>query len=170
MAFNRDFEINEAQLEDFLKNATDKVRTSENVDLLSDLNKLFKKNVPLTVRKYVIAYLLKEALKHYHPFGNRRERFERNDRNERNERNNRTRQERNFRQERAEHPAETAGDGRPRRRGLRLRPESADVPPRDVRRVQGRPQRHAGGTGSADAGPEGPSVQTRLRHRGAGRV
>ena len=107
MAFNRDFEINEAQLEEFLKSATDRVRTSENVDLLSDLNKLFKKNVPLTVRKYVIAYLLKEALKHYHPFGNRRERFERNDRNERNERNNRTRQERNFRQERAEHPAET---------------------------------------------------------------
>ena len=58
MAFNREFELNEAQLEDFLKNATDKVRTSENVDLLSDLNKLFKKNVPLTVRKYVIAYLL----------------------------------------------------------------------------------------------------------------
>ena len=106
MAFNREFEINEAQLEEFLKNATDKVRTSENVDLLSDLNKLFKKNVPLTVRKYVIAYLLKEALKHYHPFGGRRERFERNDRNERNGRNNR--QERNnFRQERTERPEET---------------------------------------------------------------
>ena len=106
MAFNREFEINEAQLEDFLKNATDKVRTSENVDLLSDLNKLFKKNVPLTVRKYVIAYLLKEALKHYHPFNGRRERFERNDRNERNGRNNR--QERNnFRQERTERPEET---------------------------------------------------------------
>lgn len=110
MAFNRDFELNEAQLEEFLKNATDKVRTSENVDLLSDLNKLFKKNVPLTVRKYVIAYLLKEALKHYHPFGNRRDRFERNERFDRNERNNRNRQERNFRQERterAEAPAET---------------------------------------------------------------
>ena len=108
MAFNREFEINEAQLEDFLKTAADRVRTSENVDLLSDLNKLFKKNVPLTVRKYVIAYLLKEALKHYHPF-NRRERFERNDRNERNTRG---RQERNFRQEyhqeRAENTADTA--------------------------------------------------------------
>ena len=106
MAFNREFEINEAQIEEFLASATDRVRTSENVDLLSDLNKLFKKNVPLTVRKYVIAYLLKEALKHYHPFGNRRDRFERNDRNERNERNNRNRQERNFRQERTERPAE----------------------------------------------------------------
>ena len=57
MAFNREFEINESQLEEFLANATERVRTSENVDLLSDLNKLFKKNVPLTVRKYVIAYL-----------------------------------------------------------------------------------------------------------------
>ena len=111
MAFNRDFELNEAQLEEFLSNATEKVRTSENVDLLSDLNKLFKKNVPLTVRKYVIAYLLKEALKHYHPFNNRRDRFdrnERNDRNDRNDRNQRQRQERNFRQERTERAAETA--------------------------------------------------------------
>ena len=111
MAFNREFEINEAQLEDFLKNATERVRTSENVDLLSDLNKLFKKNVPLTVRKYVIAYLLKEALKHYHPFNNRRERFERNERSSRfehNERETRQRQERNFRQERAERAPEAA--------------------------------------------------------------
>jgi len=101
MAFNREFEINETQLEEYLQTATDKVKTSENVDLLSDLNKLFKKNVPLTIRKYVIAYLLKEALKHYHPFGNsRRDRFERNDRSERGDRN-RQRQERNFRQERA---------------------------------------------------------------------
>ncbi len=100
MAFNRDFELNEAQLEDFLRNATDRVRTSENVDLLSDLNKLFKKNVPLTVRKYVIAYLLKEALKHYHPFNNRRDRFERNERFDRNDRNNHQRQDRNFRQDR----------------------------------------------------------------------
>ncbi len=120
MAFNRDFELNEAQLEEFLTNATERVRTSENVDLLSDLNKLFKKNVPLTVRKYVIAYLLKEALKHYHPFNNRRDRFdrnERNDRNDRNDRNQRQRQERNFRQERterAEEPAETIEEERPR--------------------------------------------------------
>ena len=108
MAFNRDFELNEAQLEEFLKNATDKVRTSENVDLLSDLNKLFKKNVPLTVRKYVIAYLLKEALKHYRPFNNRRDRFERNERNDRNDRNSRQRQDRNFRQERVERASEPA--------------------------------------------------------------
>ena len=109
MAFNREFELNETQLEEFLSNATERVRTSENVDLLSDLNKLFKKNVPLTVRKYVIAYLLKEALKHYHPFNNnRRDRFERNNRNERFDRNERNqRQDRSFRQERTERAAET---------------------------------------------------------------
>jgi len=84
MAFNREFEINEAQIAEYLQQATEKVRTSENVDLLADLNKLFKKNVPLTVRKYVIAYMLKEAMKHYHSFGNNRR-----DRNERNDRNNR---------------------------------------------------------------------------------
>lgn len=82
MSFNREFEINEAQVADFLESATDKVRTVENVDILTDLNKLFKKNVPLTVRKYVIAYMLKESLKHYHSFGNNRR--DRNDRNDRN--------------------------------------------------------------------------------------
>ena len=110
MAFNRDFELNEAQLEDFLSNATERVRTSENVDLLSDLNKLFKKNVPLTVRKYVIAYLLKEALKHYHPFNNRRDRFDRNDRFDRGDRNSHQRSEKNFRQERTERAAETTDE------------------------------------------------------------
>ena len=118
MAFNRDFELNEAQLAEFLSNATERVRTSENVDLLSDLNKLFKKNVPLTVRKYVIAYLLKEALKHYHPSNFRRDRFERNERFDRNERNSHQRQERNFRQERTERAAEaseeTTEEERPR--------------------------------------------------------
>ena len=105
MAFNRDFEINEEQLEEFLQSATNRVRTTENVDLLSDLNKLFKKNVPLTVRKYVIAYLLKEALKHYHPFNKRHDRFERNERNDRNRSNN---NEKSFRQERQAASSETA--------------------------------------------------------------
>jgi len=86
MAFNRDFEINEAQVADLLQNATNKVRTTEDVDILTDLNKLFKKNVPLTVRKYVIAYLLKDALKHYHSFGNNT-RKERNDRSDKKDRN-----------------------------------------------------------------------------------
>lgn len=93
MAFNREFRINEDQVAEFLESATDKVKTTENVDMLSDLNKLFKKNVPLTVRKYVLAYLLKEALKHYHSFGNNhRDHNERNDRREKS--NNRNLRER----------------------------------------------------------------------------
>lgn len=85
---NRDFEINEAQIADFLENATDKVRTTEDADILSDLAKLFKKNVPLNLRKYVMAYLLKESLKHYRS-NSRFDRNERNTRNNRNEKNNR---------------------------------------------------------------------------------
>jgi len=85
---NRDFEINEAQLADFLENATDKVKTTEDAEVLSDLAKLFKKNVPLNLRKYVIAYLLKESLKHYRS-NSRFDRNDRNSRNNRNEKNNR---------------------------------------------------------------------------------
>lgn len=84
MGYNREFEINENQVADFLQNATEKVKTTEDVDILTDLAKLFKQNVPLTVRKYVIAYMLKDSLKHYHSFGNNR--HDRNDRrNNRNE-------------------------------------------------------------------------------------
>ena len=98
MSFNREFKINEDQVADFLESAIDKVKTTENVDMLSDLNKLFKKNVPLTVRKYVLAYLLKEALKHYHSFGNNhRDHNERNDRREKsNSRNLRERTSNTF--------------------------------------------------------------------------
>ena len=96
MGYNREFEINESQIAEFLASATDKVRTTEDVDILNDLNKLFKKNVPLTVRKYVIAYMLKDSLKHYRFYGNNR----RNN-NERNDRNNRNRNEvKNNRKER----------------------------------------------------------------------
>ena len=115
MAFNREFEINEAQIADYLANATDRVKTTENVDILSDLNKLFKKNVPLTVRKYVIAYMLKESLKHYH-FSNHRQ-SERNDRNDRQDHSNRNRPDyRNIHTEEPAAPAaEAAAEERPRR-------------------------------------------------------
>ena len=110
MAFNREFEINEAQIADYLANATDRVKTTENVDILSDLNKLFKKNVPLTVRKYVIAYMLKESLKHYH-FSNHR----RMDKNERTERPSRNYNDyKTQRTERREESTETTMEERPR--------------------------------------------------------
>ena len=89
MGYNRDFEINEEQIADFLANAADRVKTTENVDLLADLNKIFKQNVPLTLRKYVIAYMLKESMKHYHSFGMNKKDL-RNSRSLKNNRNEKT--------------------------------------------------------------------------------
>ncbi len=88
MSYNnrREFEINEDQIANYLSMAVNKVKTTENVDILSDLNKLFKKNVPLSIRKYVVAYMLKESLKHFHSFGPRhQERTERNTHRERSD-------------------------------------------------------------------------------------
>ena len=73
---NRRFELNEEQAAAFLENAVNKVRSDADVDSLAELNKMFKKNVPFSLRKYVTAYLLREALKHDHSF--RPSRFERN--------------------------------------------------------------------------------------------
>ena len=67
--FNRGFEIDEEKAAEFLGNAVDRIMTEEDIDTLVDLSKLFKKYVPLTRRKYVIALMLKESLKHFHSFG-----------------------------------------------------------------------------------------------------
>ena len=67
--YNRGFEIDEEKAAEFLENAVEKILTEEDIDTLVELGKLFKKNVPLTRRKYVIAYMLKESLKHFHSFG-----------------------------------------------------------------------------------------------------
>ena len=127
MSFNREFEINESQIAEFLTSAAEKVRTTEDVDILNDLHKLFKKDVPLTVRKYVIAYMLKESLKHYRFYGNNR----RNDRNDRNDRNNKNRNEgRNNRKERvtetvAETTDNTTAEERPHHPRVEIAPEDA---------------------------------------------
>lgn len=100
MSYNRrEFEINEEQIAAYLSMAENKVKTTENIDILSDLNKLFKKNVPLSVRKYVVAYMLKESLKHFHSFSPRHQ--------ERNERGNR-RERQDFRAEKTERKYESA--------------------------------------------------------------
>ena len=67
--YNRGFEIDEEKAAEFLENAVEKITTEEDIDTLVELAKLFKKYVPLTRRKYVIAYMLKESLKHFHFFG-----------------------------------------------------------------------------------------------------
>lgn len=83
----RNFEVNEEQTAAFLANALSNVETDLDIDSLAALVKLFKKNVPFSRRKYVTAYLLREALKHDHSF--RSNRFERNNskRNEARENN-----------------------------------------------------------------------------------
>ena len=63
MAYNRDFEIIEEQIAKYLESTVNRVKNEEDVDVLASLNKLIKKNVPLSLRKYVSAYLLKEILK-----------------------------------------------------------------------------------------------------------
>ena len=62
----RETEIDMNSAAAFLQDAVDKVKTQENLDLLTELKKVFKKNVPLTLRNYVAAYLVKETVKHFH--------------------------------------------------------------------------------------------------------
>jgi len=66
--YSRDFEINESKIADFLNNAVERINTEEDIDTLTELIALFRKNVPLSRRKYVTALLLKEALKHSHSY------------------------------------------------------------------------------------------------------
>ena len=78
--YNRGFEIDEEKAAEFLENAVEKITTEEDIDTLVELAKLFKKYVPITRRKYVIAYMLKESLKHFHSFGRGNRNAKNNDR------------------------------------------------------------------------------------------
>ncbi|WP_407425197.1 DbpA RNA binding domain-containing protein [Treponema sp.] len=99
MAFRRNFrrpfrqnrEIDLDQAANYLKDVVSKVKA--NPDELEALKKVFKKNVPLTMRSYVAAYLLKNssgAIFRFNKFGgeredfhaNREEKFNRFERNE----------------------------------------------------------------------------------------
>lgn len=64
--YNRDSEIDMDSVALFLKDAVEKIKTQENPDILNDLKKVFKKNVPLTMRSYLAAYLIKDQMKHFH--------------------------------------------------------------------------------------------------------
>ena len=118
--FNREFEIDEEKAAEFLENAVEKILTEEDIDTLVELGKLFKKNVPLSRRKYVIAYMLKESLKHFHSFG-------RGGRNNRND----SRRNRDFKNEyKTEYrqPVEgaaTEAEERPRHPRVEIDPDKA---------------------------------------------
>ena len=67
MSFRKENEIDMDQLAAFLKDAVEKVKTQENPDLLNDIRKVYKKNVPFTLRSYVAAYLTKQCGTHFRP-------------------------------------------------------------------------------------------------------
>lgn len=120
--FNREFEIDEEKAAEFLENAVEKILTEEDIDTLVELGKLFKKNVPLTRRKYVIAYMLKESLKHFHSFG-------RGSRNGRNM-NGRGRDNRDYKNEYKKEYTQTEGfaaetEERPRHPRVEIDPDKA---------------------------------------------
>ena len=123
--YKRGFEINEDKTVDLLTSAVEKITTEEDIDTLTELIKLFKKNVPLTRRKYVTAYLLKETLKHYHSFGKT---------NNRNNQKSRSRDEaKNYKNEykqsaKAEKPVEAAAtdtEEKPRHPRVEIDPDKA---------------------------------------------
>jgi len=57
----RENEIDFERVAEFLKASVQQVKTQEDVDVLLQLKKVFKKNVPFTLRGYLSAYLLKVA-------------------------------------------------------------------------------------------------------------
>ena len=67
MSFRKENEIDMDQLAAFLKDAVEKVKTQENPDLLNDIKKVYKKNVPFALRSYVAAYLTKQCGTHFRP-------------------------------------------------------------------------------------------------------
>lgn len=104
-----EFKVNKDQTAAFLANAVDRVNSDSDVESLVELAKEFKKNVPLTRRKYVTALLLREALKHDRNFlrnekpSRKAENEGRKERADKSERNNRPE-----RTERAEKKIEAA--------------------------------------------------------------
>lgn len=110
----RESEIDMNSVAAFLQDAVDKVKTQENLDLLTELKKVFKKNVPLTLRNYVAAYLVKETVKHFHgTYRSRKNDFRDNKKNYR---------ERNVREQKV---SETAVEERQPRPRVQIDPELA---------------------------------------------
>ena len=117
MAFNRrETELNMDQVAAFLKNAVSKVES--NPEYYEELKKVFKKNVPLTRRSYVAAFLLqasKGAIYRFNPNRATRENFR-----ERREENRRNRYE-----ERKERQENTESEPKERSPRVEIAPENA---------------------------------------------
>lgn len=64
--YNRNTEIDMESVAAFLQDTVEKIRLEKNPEVLDDLKKVFKKNVPLTLRSYVAAYFIKNEMRHFH--------------------------------------------------------------------------------------------------------
>ena len=53
--YNRNTEIDMESVAAFLQDTVEKIRSEKNPEVLDELKKVFKKNVPLTLRSYVAA-------------------------------------------------------------------------------------------------------------------
>jgi len=62
MSFKNDNEIDMNLFASILKDAVSRVKTEENPEVLNNLKKVYKQNVPFTLRTYVAAYLAKLAM------------------------------------------------------------------------------------------------------------
>lgn len=62
MSYKNENEIDMDNFVALLSDAMDKVKTQEDVDVLNKLKKVYKQNVPFSLRMYVAAYLAKEAM------------------------------------------------------------------------------------------------------------
>ena len=98
-------EVNAEQIAAFLSDAVKNVKSASDVEIkaMDEIKKLFKKNVPFSLRKYVAAYLVKQSARGGRFKGgdrfNGKDRFKGNDRFNRNEFSSRS--ERSERSERA---------------------------------------------------------------------
>ncbi|MBQ7159973.1 MAG: DbpA RNA binding domain-containing protein [Treponema sp.] len=117
MAFRRNFDLDMDKVAAFLKDAVAKVESDP--ETLEELKKVFKKNVPLTRRSYVAAYLLKQCSGSIMRF-NARNRFE----NAREEFHNRAEERRNRYENHAEHASGEHTD-EPRERAPRVQIDPA---------------------------------------------
>lgn len=54
------FTVNEEQISTFLQEALEAVKTKESPEVLNAYRKIFRKNIPFTLRSYIAAYLIKE--------------------------------------------------------------------------------------------------------------
>ena len=88
MAYNNDYAVNEEQIAAFLSDALKSVEEGSNSDIeaLKEIKKLFKKNVPLSRRNYVAAWLIKAATSRGRFVRDRSDRFQGRDRTDRNDR------------------------------------------------------------------------------------